>query len=74
MKKMDKLSIEILCQSIIENLGKINGGLDSLFLKNSLDLVFLEQEERDYAYEYSYEYIKEKLDARHTIEREGGER
>lgn len=61
-----KRSIHDLCEIIIEHLEKKNPIEDSEKLKETLDLVFADKDERAYAYEYAHEYIKRKMNAYHS--------
>lgn len=61
--KIEKKSIENLCVILIEHLERNSAAYDSNYLKETLDLVFSDKNERAYAYDYCYDYIKRKLDA-----------
>lgn len=63
LTKDEKKAIERLCLIGIESLGKKDGMKDANSLKNFLDTIFTNMTEREYAYKYSYEWIKEKLNA-----------
>ena len=61
--KIRKKPIENLCVAIIEHLERHSATYDSNYLKETLDMVFPDKDERAYAYDYCYDYIKRKLDA-----------
>ena len=66
LSKSDQEHIAKLCKVIIETLATKKDGLeDSYSIKKHLDAIFLDKDERLFAYNYSYQYIKEQLDESH---------
>lgn len=61
--KIERKTIENLCVVVIEHLERRSAAYDSNYLKETLDLVFTDKNDRAYAYDYCYNYIKGKLDA-----------
>ena len=66
LSKNNQQHIQRLCEIIIETLTKTDALQDSYAIKNHLDTIFLDNDERLFAYNYCYQYIKEKLNESHS--------
>lgn len=63
LSKEEKLIIQNICIIILNTLEKKDPVKDAFKLRDVLNKVFPIVEEREYAYDYCYDYIKRKLDA-----------
>lgn len=69
LTKENKESIKRLCLVGLQTLKKQDGVNDAFALKKFIDTVFIEIEEREYAYNYLNSYLKEKVDEGNSDQR-----
>lgn len=69
LTKENKESIKRLCLVGLRTLKEQDGVNDAFALKKFIDTVFIEIEEREYAYNYLSSYLKEKVDEGNSDQR-----